>query len=464
MENVLAGVWRTLTGGSLPPVSLTGDDSVLPGPFRVPTVATASVAVATLAAAEMLRLRGIEPGTVAVDSRHAAASFASERLLRIDGNPGPSPWGPIAGDYRASDGWIKLHCNTSRHEAAVCWALGVPATREAVAKTVAAKTVAEVESAVITAGGAAAFMRSREEWRAHPQGRAVAELPLVQLERIGDAPPRTLFESARPLGGVRVLELTHVLAGPVAGRVLAAHGANVLHVGAAHLPRIPTLTMDTGQGKRSAYVALDTEGGRAKLKKLIARADVLVQSFRPGALARLGFGPEELAELRPGLVTADLSAYGWTGPWARRRGFDSLVQMSSGIAEENATDAPAPLPVQALDHATGWLTAAAVMTALHRTVTEGGTWRAQLSLAGTGAWLDSLGRTEATASAADFSDLLEDVDSDFGRMTRVRMAGVLPGAPPQWDHPTHRPGSDTAVWSPVIAGTSVGAASPAHPG
>ena len=160
----------------------------------------------------------------------------------------------------------------------------------------------------------------------------MASLPLVDLAPIGEAPKRTLFYSDRPLGGIRILELTHVLAGPVAGRVLAAHGADVLHVGAAHLPRVEALVRDTGQGKRSAFVALDTEGGRARLKKLISRADVLVQSFRPGALARIGFGPAELAALRPGLVIADLSAYGWEGPWARRRGFDSVVQMSNGIA------------------------------------------------------------------------------------------------------------------------------------
>jgi len=453
VQDALAGAWQALAGdpGATPPaVSLTGEESVLPGHFRIPAMATASIAAATLSAGELLRLRGIEPGTVSVDTRHAAAAFRSEQLLRIDGEPAPSPWGRIAGDYRASDGWIKLHCNTPRHEAAVCWSLGVPAVRDSVAKTVAAKTVAEVESAVVTAGGAAAFMRSREDWLAHPQGQAVAGLPLVELNRIGDAPKRTLFDSDRPMGGVRVLELTHVLAGPVAGRVLAAHGANVLHIGAVHLPRIPMLTMDTGQGKRSAFVALDTEGGRAKLKKLIARADVLVQSFRPGALARMGLGPEQLAELRPGLVVADISAYGWQGPWARRRGFDSLVQMSSGIAQEYADDAPAPLPAQALDHATGWLTAAAVMTAVRRSVQEGGSWHARLSLAGTGRWLDSLGRKDPEPSEVDFSDLLETVDSDFGRMTRVRMAGELPGAQPYWDHASHRPGADTAVWSPIV--------------
>ncbi len=445
MRDIAAGVWHALTGAGPGPFELTGTEDVLPGPYRVAAAATASIAAATLAAGEMLKLRDIEPGVVTADTRHASAAFRSEQLLRVDGaGPGPA-WAPLSGDYRTADGWVRLHANYPRHEAAVCWGLGVPGSRDAVTKAVAGRTAREVEHAVVSAGGAAAELRSPEDWAAHPQGEAVASLPLVDLAPLGEAPKRTLFYSDRPLGGIRVLELTHVLAGPVAGRVLAAHGADVLHVGAAHLPRIEALARDTGQGKRSAFVALDTEGGRARLKKLISRADVLVQSFRPGALARIGFGPEELAELRPGLVVAELSAYGWEGPWARRRGFDSLVQMSSGLAWG---DPPSPLPVQALDHATGWLTAAAVMTALHRQVTDGGTWRARLSLAGTGRWLDSLGRKDPAAADVDYGDLLEEADSGYGRLTRVRMAGGLPGAEPHWDFGTRLPGVDKPTWTP----------------
>lgn len=445
MRDIVEGVWHGLTGARPGPFELTGAEDVLPGPYRVAAAATASIAAATLAAAEMLKLRGIEPGVVTADTRHAAAAFHSEQLLRVDGiEPGPV-WGPLSGDYRTADGWVRLHANYPRHESAVCWGLGVPGSRSAVEKAVAGRPAREIEHAVVSAGGAAAELRSPEDWAAHPQGAAVAALPLVDLAPIGEAPKRTLFYSDRPLGGIRILELTHVLAGPVAGRVLAAHGADVLHVGAAHLPRVEALVRDTGQGKRSAFVALDTEGGRARLKKLISRADVLVQSFRPGALAKIGFGPQELAELRPGLVIADLSAYGWEGPWARRRGFDSLVQMSNGLAWG---DPPSPLPVQALDHATGWLTAAAVLTALHRQVTDGGTWRARLSLAGTGRWLDSLGRKDSAGAEVEFGDLLEEADSGYGRMTRVRMPGGLPGAPPHWDFGTRTPGVDKPTWTP----------------
>jgi crotonobetainyl-CoA:carnitine CoA-transferase CaiB-like acyl-CoA transferase len=445
VREILDGVWHTLTGETPGPVELTGAEDVLPGPYRVAAAATASIAAATLAAGEMLKLREIEPGVVTADTRHAAAAFHSEQLLRVDGAAPESVWAPLSGNYRAADGWVRLHCNYPRHEAAVCWGLGVPGTREAVEKAVAGRGAREIEHAVVSAGGAAAQLRSPEDWAAHPQGAVVASLPLVDLAPIGEAPKRTLFYSDRPLGGIRVLELTHVLAGPVAGRVLAAHGADVLHVGAAHLPRVEALVRDTGQGKRSTFVALDTEGGRARLKKLISRADVLLQSFRPGALERIGFGPSELAELRPGLVIADLSAYGWEGPWARRRGFDSLVQMSNGMAWGPE---PSPLPVQALDHGTGWLTAAAIMTALRRQVTDGGTWRARLSLAGTGRWLNSLGHKDPEAANVDYGDLMEEADSGYGRLTRVRMAGGLPGAEPQWEFGSRLPGVDKPTWTP----------------
>lgn len=451
MNAVDARVWTTLTGDTLAEdaVEVTGPESVLPGTFRVEEAATTSIAAATLAAGELLRLRGIEPGRVSVDTRHAVTSFHSEEYIRVDGEPVPFS-APLSGDYRANDGWVRLHCNYPRHVSAVCWGLGVPATREAFEKVVAAKSKFEVESAVIGAGGAAAVLRSREEWLAHKQGRASSALPVAEIRSLGTSEPVRLFESDRPLGGVRILDLTHVIAGPVAGRVLAAHGATVMHIGSDRLPTVPPLAVDTGMGKLSAYVDLETEAGRSRLRKLIARADVVLQGFRPGSLVAKGFSPEAMAELRPGIVVADLSAYGWEGPWARRRGFDSLVQMASGIADEGGKtagiDGPGPLPVQALDHATGWLTAAAIMTAVRRAATEGGSQHVRTSLAGTGEWLNSLGRKEPGVTEFDAAEFLEDVDSPLGRLTRVKVAGTLPGANPQWTEATHVPGSDRPVW------------------
>lgn len=297
---------------------------------------------------------------------------------------------------------------------------------------------------MIAAGGAAAAMRTADEWRASEPGRAVASVPLVDLVRLDDAPPLRLPAGDRPLSGIRVIELTHVIAGPVCGRVLAAHGADVLHIGAPHLPTVPPLVVDTGFGKRSAHLDLRTSERCARLRELIAEADVFVQSYRPDSLLRRGFGVRELTSQRPGLVVVDLSAYGWPGPWAGRRGFDSLVQLATGIADEGARRAgvghPVPLPAQVLDHATGWLAAGAVMTVLHRRGTEGGSWRVRLALARTAAWLGSLGRT---AFAGD----LRDVDpSQFGPVSHVLMPGRLPGAAPRWAAGPHRPGSDPPAW------------------
>ncbi len=205
-------------------------------------------------------------------------------------------------------------------------------------------------------------LRTFAEWDAEPQGRALASLPLLAFERIGAAPAAPLGAHARPLGGVRVLDLTRVIAGPVCGRTLAAHGADVLLVTAAHLPAIAPLVIDTGRGKLSTAIDLRAPDGRERLAGLVRDADVVVQGYRPGGIAALGFGPAEAARLRPGIVYVSLSAYGHAGPWAGRRGFDSLVQTASGFnaAEAEAAgtpDRPKPLPCQILDHASGYLMA-----------------------------------------------------------------------------------------------------------
>ncbi|WP_020671913.1 CoA transferase [Amycolatopsis nigrescens] len=448
LDTDLGELWRALTGEPLEPgaVAFTGAESVLPGPFRVAAAAATSVAATTLAAAELLRLRGVEPGRVSVDLGHAAAAFRSERYLLVDGGPPGDVWAELSGDYRAADGWVRLHCNYPQHAAAACRALGVPESREAVTEAVAARGAWQVQEEVLAAGGAAAALRSRADWLAHPQGRAVTGLPLAELTRTGHAAPVPLPDSGRPLGGVRVLELTHVIAGPVAGRTLAAHGADVLHIGAAHLPVVRPLVIDTGLGKRSAWLDLRTDAGRDRLWALIAGADVFIQSFRPGALAGLGFSADRLAAARPGLVQIELNAYGWAGPWAGRRGFDSLVQLATGIAAEGAADAPVPLPAQALDHATGWLAAAVAMTALRRRAAEGGGWRARLALARTGEWLDSLGGKDPAATEPDLTALLTTTQSQFGELTHVRAPGALPASNPQWTHGSPLPGGDSPNW------------------
>ncbi|MFC4535888.1 CoA transferase [Sphaerisporangium dianthi] len=259
----------------------------------------------------------------------------------------------------------------------------------------------------------------------------------------------------RPLEGVRVLDLTRVIAGPVATRTLAAYGAEVLRVGAAHLPEVPGLVISTALGKRSCEIDLRTPEGAAAFRELVASADVVVQSYRPGALARLGFGPRELAAMRAdamgarrGLVCVDISAYGSRGPWAGRRGFDSLVQMACGIAHEQGEGArPVPLPAQVLDHATGWLAALGAIAGLLRSEREGGSWHVELSLARTALWLDGLGRVDGMAAPEPrVGDLLEEMESSFGKLTYVRAPGAVADVRPFWSAPPPRRGEHPPTW------------------
>jgi crotonobetainyl-CoA:carnitine CoA-transferase CaiB-like acyl-CoA transferase len=378
--------------------------------YRVTELAATFVTMAMRAAGELWD-RPMPP----VDPGHAFESFRSERHTQVVGSPPTPLWAPLSGDYRAEDGWVRLHANYPHHAAAIHRALGGSPS-----DSVAGMPAVAVEDAVLAAGGAAAALRTRASWLA-AQGSWVRQEPLVGMENLGSGAPWSRAGDA-PLAGVRVLDLTHVIAGPVCGRVLAAHGADVLHVTPPGWPVLLDLVRDTDFGKRQCTVDLD--GVRA----LAASADVFVQSYRPGSL---GFSAADL----PGTVVVSLSAYGHTGPWRDRRGFDSLVQMSTGIA---AGDPPVPLPAQALDHGTGWLAAYGAMTALAR----GGSWHVRVSLARTAEWLHDLGQGDPV-SEVDPTPWLTETDSDFGRLRHIR----VPGATVELSGPRH-PGSDPPAWWP----------------
>jgi crotonobetainyl-CoA:carnitine CoA-transferase CaiB-like acyl-CoA transferase len=454
----LSALWRAaaLPAEALARVELPGAEPALPSSFAVGTAAQASIAAAALAAAELGRLRGGPAQRVRVDLRAAAVEFRSERYVRVDGQQLPNPWDAIAGTYRCGDGrWVRLHTNFPHHRDGLLKLLGCAHDREAVQKALQGWQAERLEDAAAAAGLVVTAMRSFAEWDAHPQGQAVAGLPLVSIERIGDAPPQPLPPAERPLGGLRVLEVTRVIAGPVSGRTLAAHGAEVLLISAPHLPVINQLVIDTGRGKRSAYLDLRSEDARETMRGLLRSADVFVQGYRPGALAGHGFAPQEAARLRPGIVYVSLCAYGHAGPWAGRRGFDSLVQTASGFndAEAQAAGSAAPreLPCQALDHASGYLLAFGTLAALRRRVAEGGSWHVQVSLARTGAWLRSLGRVEGGLAAPDLafetvSDRLEESASGFGRLTAVRHAAELAATPAHWALPSVPLGTHPPAW------------------
>jgi hypothetical protein len=461
-DDALRDLWLASGGDAqaLDAVTLTGAEPALPSSFAVGTAAQASIAAATLAAREIGRERSGLAQAVAVDMRHAAIEFRSERYLRIDGRPGPEPWDRIAGLYRTGDGGhVRLHTNFAHHRDGVLALLGCAYEREAVARALLGRRALEFEQAAAERKLVVAALRDFASWDAHGQGQAVAREPLIRFKRLDASAPRSLpalDASQRPLEGLRVLDLTRIIAGPVATRMLAAHGAEVLLVTAAHLPSIAPLVIDTGRGKRSTSLDLRTRLDAQRLHALVREADVIVHGYRPGGLDALGFDAATLARERPGLVVASLSAYGTQGPWAPRRGFDSLVQTASGfnVAEAQAAgDASRPrvLPAQALDHASGYLLALGAMQALRRRAREGGSWQVEVSLARTGLWLRALPRLPDGFSAhdpafEDIADLLEQSDSPFGRLTAVRHAGRLSHTPPRWTRPAVPLGSDAPLW------------------
>ncbi len=455
----LKQVWQSfgLPGDALARVTFGPSEGLVPSSFMVGVAAQVSVAASALMAALLHEMKTGARQGVHVDGRHALAEFRSERYARLDGRPLPDLWDAIAGAYRCGDGrWVRIHTNFAHHRDGILDLLGCGHDKGAVAERLLNWDAEAFEREASERGLVVAMMRSFEEWEAHPQGQAIAQQPLLDLTRLGDAAAVPLPVGERPLAGVRVLDLTRIIAGPVCGRTLAAHGADVLYVSAPHLPAIESLVIDTGRGKRACQLDLRMAGDRRAFEALLSRTDILLQAYRPGALAALGFGPAELADRYPGLIYASLSAYGTTGPWALRRGFDSLVQTATGFNDAEArakgSNAPVPLPAQVLDHAAGYLLASGIMVALSRRAREGGNWQVETSLAQVGHWVRHLGRVDGgmlvlEQRLEDIHDLLEINVTPFGVLQSVRHAGILSVTPAYWALPTVPLGSHPACWA-----------------
>jgi len=431
-------------------------DPVLPMPFHVGDRAAAAIGAAGLAAAHLWRLRGGLEQEVAVDTARAAVSLRSATYLRIGGAKPPAPWDPVSGRYRMCDGrWISIHCNFPVHREAAARALGVGPDRPAMERAALAWDGVALEDAIHAAGGCAGFVRTEAEWAAHPQSAAVAGQALLSIERIGDAPPRPFPPGPSPLSGIRALDLTRVLAGPTCGRALAEYGADVLKVNGPHLPDSGAVEFDTGVGKLSATLDLRDAGDAARLRALAAEADVFSQSYRPDTLAARGFSPPALAEMRPGIVLTSLTAWGPTGPWAARRGFDSIVQAVSGMAARMGGDAgPRLLPVSAIDYISGYLMALGTMAALARRATEGGAWHVRVSLARTGQWIRDAGLFDDAAWMGLPADLPEDEIARYctesvspsGVIRHLAPVARLSATPEGWRRPPVAIGTHSARW------------------
>ncbi len=443
-------------------VAITGgNDPILPTPFHIGETAAASLAAVGLAVSDFWELRTGRRQEIKVDARQATASLRSSQYMAMDGASVARERPSVMGVYPAKNGrWSYLHCNFPNHRDAAMRVLGVEEDREAFRRAVAQWDALELEEAIIAANGAGGMVRSMAEWAQHPQAAAVASLPLLEIEKIGDSPPEPLPHGSRPLSGVRVLDLTRVLAGPTCARTLAEHGADVMKITARHLPSSTIQEYDTGHGKLSARLDLREQENLEILRGLVREADVFSQGYRPGTLSQRGLSPEELAKLRPGIVCVSLSAFGRLGPWASRRGFDTVVQTVSGITDRQgelfpgAEPGPQFYPVSAIDYLTGYLMAFGTMVALARRVQEGGSWLVRISLAQTGRWLVERGQVPETE--------LQDVPKDFtpeeierwstvsdvpdGRLHHLAPVLQLSETRPYWARPTVPLGYHDPMW------------------
>lgn len=436
-------------------VELTGSGPYFPTRYNIIPPGTAAMAAAGLAAAELWKLKTGRQQQVRLDAPAVAAALRSSRYLRLNGaKPVPDP-DNITGFYQLRDGrWMYLHCNFWNLRDANLGVLGAPVQREAVEQAVAKWDGIELENAIFEAGGACGFVRSEAEWRALPQAQTVARLPLLEITRIGEAPARALPGGERPLSGVRVLDLTRVLAGPTCARTLAEHGADVLRVTREDLADMGMTDFDTGIGKLCTHIDLRKPDEARTMRELVSTCDVFSQSYRPGALAGRGLSPQALAEMRPGIVYVTLSAWGHEGPWRSRRGYDTVVQSANGMAYRPGNERPDFLPVSAQDYVAGYLLAFGTMVALGRRAREGGSWFVRASLAGAGHFIRDHGLLDETQYAnlpAELPDdelqrLLIEHDSPIGRLTNLAPAAQLSETPTRWARPAVPRGYHPPAW------------------
>ena len=431
-----------------------GGDPVFVTPWKIAEAGAAALGAIGLAVSDLWRLRGGKPQSVTVDRHAAAASLKSNTYVLHNGQR-PLSWDPLTGHYPTRDGrHMFIHTNHPHHrDGALRIAGAADATREALAAAVAKWTAHDIEEAINAGGCAGGVTRSREEWNAHPHGQAVARLPLIDIVKIGEAPARRLPKGDRPLSGVRVFDLTRVLAGPTSGRVLAENGADVLHVAAPHLPYQAELLMDTGHGKRCTWLDLRQPSDLDTTRALLGEADVFTQGYRPGTIGKRGLSPEQVAALRPGIVCVSVCAYGHDGPWSGRRGFDSIVQNVTGLTTVQGTLAgPRNLPVQALDYICGYLAALGAMVGLARRAEQGGSWLVRVSLVQVAHWIASLGTVEASRGAkelteAELAGMLMESDGPIGHLRHLKPVVHLSETPAFYAKPPEPLGTSPARWT-----------------
>ena len=407
-------------------VEITGSDLLLATPYKFVAPGAACIAAAGLAAAELWRLKTGRTQQVRLDTYAAAAALRSPRYIKIDGKKPEEDGAKVTGFYQLKDGrWIYLHCNFPNVRDGNLKAVGAPMDKAAVSKAVATRDGLELEAALFAAGGCGGFIRTEAEWETLAHQKSAAQIPLFEIVKIGDAPVQplpTFAKGERPLSGIRMLDLTRVLAGPSCAKAFAEHGADVMRITRKDLPDLgPPSDVDTGIGKLQAHIDMRDPAQAEIMRGLVRDCDVFLQAYRPGALAARGLSPEALAETRPGIVYVTLSAWGHEGPWKGMRGYDTVVQSFNGMA---------------------WRP------------NNGGSWLVRTSLAGAGEWFRGMGRfspAEYQNLPAEFPPeilqrLLMEHDSPWGRVTHLAPAVQLSETPGRWARPASPRGTHAPVW------------------
>jgi len=448
-------------------VRIDGSDPFYATPFRVASTTAGSIAAAAVAANDLWELRTGRRQRIQLDLRAAAATVRTVDYTRARGPDGnyvtvPIPQAmnhmiSVTQPWQARDGrWVLPHLNLPRLSERVLGVLQCESTPAAVAEAVSRWDAQALEDAIAQAGACGGMIRTPQEWLEHPQGQYLAGRPVVEITRVGDAPPQPMSGGNRPLDGVRVLDLTRILAGPVAGRTLAEHGAEVLMVTAPHLPQTPEHVRDTSHGKRSCFLDLRQAGEAERMRALLAQADVFIDGYRPGKLAELGFGADELLRLRPGLVHLSVSCFGSGGPFAGRPGWEQVAQAVTGVCHVQGKlvngGRPGLVFAPMCDYTTGYLGAFGVMLALARRAREGGSYRVHVSLCQSAMLTQRQGLAENFAQAPQRLDAetlqAYSVDSDtvYGALRTLGPVVRMSETPPRWARPTPELGSDLPQW------------------
>ncbi|HEX3487262.1 MAG TPA: CoA transferase [Micropepsaceae bacterium] len=450
-------------------VSIGGSDPFFKTPFKAGETTAASLAAIGIAANDIWEIRTGRRQKIGVAVRHAAATLRTgDYTVRRDeagayeNIPIPAAQAhmlTVTQPWRTKDGRYFLpHLNLPNLAERVLGVLKCENTPQGVSGAVGRWNADDLEEAIAEARACGGKIRSPSEWRAHPQGGYLAGRPVIEITRTGDAPPEAFHAGERPLSGVRVLDLTRILAGPIAGRTLAEHGADVLMVTDENLPQTPEHVRDTSHGKRSCFLNLKREADAKQFAALMREADVVIDGYRPGRLAHLGFGIDSLMSLRPGIVYLSISCFGSGGPFAARAGWEQIAQAVTGVChvqgERTGAGQPKLVFAPMCDYNTGYLAAYGVMLALARRSREGGSWKVNASLCQSAMFIQRQGLLQdfmnapGQLSEAELAENYVCADTCYGTLKTLGPALRMSQTPPHWARPTPRLGSDKPEWLP----------------